>query len=147
MRHRLSVYLDTPLMLQLNKLASQKAQSKTLVAEAAIAAFLTADDTERREAAFGRRLDRLSRHIERLDRDLAVSAEALGLFIQYWLTLIPSLPESAQAAAQAKGRERFEVFVQTLARRLGTGKTLLNEIPIDPATNELNRATVAHPPK
>ena len=137
---------DTPLMLQLNKLATEKSQSNNTRGRSGHCLVLAiADDTDRREAAFGRRLDRLTRNIERLDRDLTISAEALGLFIHYWLTLIPSLPESAQVAAQAKGRERFEVFIQTLGRRLASGKTMLNEIPIDAATTEFNRA-VAHSP-
>jgi hypothetical protein len=49
----LSAYIDPRLMAQLNELAYQKAQSKSLVAEAAIASFLTPDDPDRREAALG----------------------------------------------------------------------------------------------
>ena len=75
-----------------------------------------------------RRLDRLSRQGERLQRDLTISVEALALFIHYWLTLIPTIPESAQAAAQAKGRERFAVFIENLGRRLAAGKNTLRDI-------------------
>jgi hypothetical protein len=41
------------------------------------------------------------------------------------------MPESAQQAAQAKGRPRFEVFVEILGRRLASGKSVLREISID----------------
>ena len=86
-----------------DELADRKEQPKSLVAEAAIASFLTPDEADRREAAFARRLDLLTRQVERLERDLTISAEALALFIRFWLTVTPPLPDSAQAAAQAKG--------------------------------------------
>jgi hypothetical protein len=130
-KYRLSVYLDPALLTQLNELADRQRQPKSLVAEAAIASFLTPDDSDRREAAFTRRLDRLTRQVERLERDLTISVEAIALFVQYWLTLIPTLPETAQAAAQAKGRERFALYVQTLGRRLAGGKSFLREISFD----------------
>jgi hypothetical protein len=75
-----------------------------------------------------RRLDRLTRQGERLERDLWIVAETLALFIRFWLTVTPPLPESAQAAAQATGRERFESFLETLGRRLARGQSLLREI-------------------
>jgi hypothetical protein len=64
-----------------------------------------------------------------------------SLFVNYWLTLIPSLPESAQAAAQAKGRERFEAFIDILGRRLASGKSVLREISIDVQAERAEKAT------
>ena len=103
MKSRLSVYLEPALMAQLTTLADRKKQSMSLVAEAAIASFLTPDEDDRREAAVVRRLDRLTRQVERLERDLAVSVEATALFIRYWLMITPSVPNDFQAVAQAKG--------------------------------------------
>jgi len=128
---RLSVYLDPEMMAQLIELTRRKKQSKSLIAEAAIASFLTPDDSDRHEAALVRRLDLLTRQGERLERDLSIAVEALALFIKFWLTVTPPLPESAQAAAQAKGRERFEFFLQTLGRRLARGQSLLREVSSD----------------
>jgi hypothetical protein len=128
---RLSVYLDPDVMAQLTEFADRKDQPKSLVAEAAIASFLTPDDADRREAAFARRLDLLTRQVERLERDLTIAVEALALFIRFWLTVTPPLPESAQAAAQAKGRERFDSFLETLGRRLAKGRSVLREVSID----------------
>jgi hypothetical protein len=128
---RLSVYLDPGIMTQLTQLADQKRQPKSLIAEAAITSFLTPDDADRREAAMARRLDRLTRQGERLERDLWIAAETLALFIRFWLTVTPPLPESAQAAAQAKGRERFELFLEALGRRLAKGQSVLREVSFD----------------
>jgi hypothetical protein len=131
MKLRLSVYLDPGLMQQLTELAERKEQPKSLVAEAALASFLTPDEGDRREAAFSRRLDLLTRQVDRLERDHMISAEALALFIRSWLTITSSLPESAQADAQAKGDERFELFLEALGQRLAKGQSLLREVSTD----------------
>jgi hypothetical protein len=128
---RLSVYLDPEIMRQLTELADRKSQPMSLIAEAAVTSFLTPDDSDRREAAFVRRLDLLTRQIERLERDHSIAVETLALFIRFWLIVTPSLPESAQAAAQAKGRERYESFMETLGRRLAKGQCFLREVSVD----------------
>ena len=43
----------------------------------------------------------------------------------------PPLPDEDQAAAQVKGRKRYEGFIETLGRRFASGKSLLDEIPED----------------
>ena len=131
MKRGFSVYLDPELMAQLTAFAKRQRQPKSLVAETAIVSFLTPDDADRREAAVARRLDQLTRQGDRLERDLTVSVEALTLFIRFWLTVTPPLPDTAQAAAQAKGRERFDSFLQALGRRLSKGQTLWDEVSSD----------------
>lgn len=75
-----------------------------------------------------RRLDRLTRAIERLERDLTISIEAAALFVKFRLTTTPQLPDTMREAAQAKGRERYEGFVEALGRRLAKGSTLTREV-------------------
>ena len=102
--------------------------SKSAIVDAAVASFLSPDGADRREAAYTRRLDRLTRQVERLERDQTIALEALGLFIRAWLTATPPLADSAQAAAQAKGRERYESFIETLGRRVQQGRSLAKEV-------------------
>jgi hypothetical protein len=91
--------------------------------------FLSPDGADRREAAFARRLDRLSRQVQRLERNVGVATETLALFIRFWLSTTPPLSSDAQAAAQLKGRDRYAAFVDALGRRLAKGQSLLQEIP------------------
>jgi hypothetical protein len=88
------------------------------------------------EAALGRRLDRLTRQVERLERHVTISNEALALFVRFWLSVTPPLPDTAQPAAQAKGRERYEGFVEALGRRLAKGQSLAQEISQDAIPTE-----------
>ena len=135
MRTRMNVYFPPELLRQLIDLADRKRLSRSSIVEAAVTSFLSPDGADRTEAALIRRLDRMSRQIQRLERDVSIATETLALFVRFWLTVTPQLPADAQAAAQAKGRERFEGFVEALGRRLAQGRTLLHDIPrdIDPS--------------
>jgi hypothetical protein len=118
---------------RINELSERKKIPRSAIVEAAVASFLSPDAADRREAAFTRRMDRLSRQAQRIERDLGVTAETLALFVRFWLTITPQLPGDAQATAQIKGRERFEGFVETLGKRLQKGQSFLREIPDDVA--------------
>lgn len=140
MRNRMNVYFPPEMLRQIADLADRKKLSRSAIVEAAVASFLSPDGADKREAAFARRLDRLSRQVQRLERDLGVTAETLALFVRFWLTITPPLPNDAQASAQAKGRERYEGFIETLGRRLQKGQSFLKEIPDDVAGVEQDRS-------
>lgn len=131
MRDRMNVYFPPQMLKEITELAERQKLSRSAIVEAAVASFLSPDGADRREAAFARRLDRLSRQADRIERDLRVTADTLALFVRFWLTITPPLPPDAQAAAQIKGRERYEGFVETLGKRLQKGQNFLREIPDD----------------
>lgn len=126
---RLSVYLDPETMRTLAAYAGRREQSRSLISEAAIASFLSPDADEQREAAIAKRLDQLDRRMLRLERDAGITVETLALFIRFWLTTTPPLPEPAAAAARAKAGARYDAFVEALGRRLSQGPRLRQEIP------------------
>ncbi|QFT34095.1 Ribbon-helix-helix protein, copG family [Labrenzia sp. THAF82] len=135
MRSRMNVYFPPEMLKQIADLADRKGLSRSAIVEAAVASFLSPDGSDRMEAAFTRRLDRLTRQVQRLERDIGISVETLALYIRFWLAITPPLPEDAQSAAQIKGRERFEGFVETLGRKLQKGQSFLKEIPDDVEAN------------
>jgi hypothetical protein len=124
MKSKHTIRLSPDVARQLAEYAIRKRASQAAIVEAALVTFLSPDGSERMEAAFSRRIDRVIRQIEQLDRSVEVGNEALALFIRSWLTANPPLPDSAMASAQAKGKERYDGFVQALARRLDTGERL-----------------------
>jgi predicted transcriptional regulator len=131
MRTKHTFRLPPYLAGQLADYANRKRVPQALVVETALSSYLSPDNSERMEAALGRRLDRLTRQVERLERHVTISNEALALFVRFWLTATPPLPDTAQSAAQAKGRERYEGFVEALGRRLAKGLSLAQEISQD----------------
>jgi len=115
MRTKHTFRLPPELARQLADYANRKRVPQALVVETALSSYLSPDNSERMEAALGRRLDRLTRQAERLERHVTISNEALALFVRFWLTATPPLPDTAQPAAQAKGRERYAGFVEAWA--------------------------------
>jgi len=130
-RTRMNVYFDPELLKQVEALSLRRQVSKSAIIEAAVASFLSGDTSDRLEAAMSRRLDKLGRQIDTLDLDLAVLGETLSLFVHFWLTMTPPLPDSAKQSARIKGNERFEGFMQNLGRRLATGDRFLKELSRD----------------
>ena len=130
-KHRLSVYLDPDIMTSLVDYAARRDHSRSLVAEAAIASFLSPDAAERQEAATTKRLDQIDRRMFRLERDVSISVETLALFVRFWLTTNPPLPEPARAAAKAQAGERYDAFIAALGRRLAKGPALRQEVSED----------------
>ncbi len=112
-KKRLSVYLGAELMRLLADFADRREQSRSLIAEAA------------------KRLDRIDRNIQRLERDIGIANEAFAIFMRSWLTSTATMPEAVQAASQAKGGERYDRFLEALGRRLAKGPNLRQEIPDD----------------
>lgn len=113
---------------QLAEFAFRKRATQASIVEAAIASFLSPDGSERLEAAVTRRLDRLTKQNERLEFQGEVTNEALALFVRFWLTANPPMPDTAMAAAQAQGKERYDGFIGALARKLETGSRLVGEL-------------------
>jgi predicted transcriptional regulator len=138
---QLSIYLDPEIFANLEAYAKRRDKPKSLVAEAAIASFLSPDDSDRREAAIAKRLDRIVRVLERLERNDGITLETIALFIRFWLTSTPALPEQSSPAARAKGAERYDRFVEALGRRLSSGSTVLREVSIE--TPEVGNAAHA----
>ena len=68
-QHRLNVFIQPEHGKRLDELAAKKGVSKSSIVAAALASWLSPDAADQREAAIAKRLDRLSRHAERLERD------------------------------------------------------------------------------
>lgn len=143
-KKRLSAYLDPDVMNALADYAARREVSLSLIAEAAIASFLSPDAAERKEAAVTRRLDQIDRRVQRVERDVGVAIEAIALFVRFWLNSTPALPESVQAEARAKGLQRYDAFVDALGRRLSRGPKLRQEIAEDvPAAAPIDKVDSA----
>lgn len=128
MKVQTKVFLARDLSLALDAAARRMKRSKSEITQAAVAAYLSPDSDEAAEAALVRRLDRIGRDLERLERDVTISSEAIALFVKAWLTATPSLGAGDQKAQNAKGQERYAGFLEALSRRLSSGRLLRTEV-------------------
>lgn len=137
-RARLNIFIEPEHAKRLDDLAAHRGVSKSSVIAAALASFLSPDGGDQREAAMAKRLDRLSRQFDRIERDQAILIETLALYVRYYLTVSIPVPEGHQDAARAQGRARYAQFIEQLARHIQRGRSLVREIheEIEPEATE-----------
>lgn len=127
-RVRRNIYFEVEHERGLERLAAAHGLSVSAVVGRAVASLLSPDAEHRREAAVTRRLDRLTRQFERLERDQTILIETLALHIRHYLSVTPPLPEAHVDAARAQGRARFEQFIEQLALHLQRGRRVRDAI-------------------
>lgn len=125
---RMNLFIQPDHAKRLDELATKKGVSKSSIVAAALASWLSPDAGDQREAAMAKRLDRLSRQFERLERDQNIHIETLALFVRYFLTVSTPVPEAHQDAAKAQGKARFEQFIEQLGRHLLRGRSLVKDL-------------------
>ena len=123
--------LDPELFRLLDERARTRRITRTDVLEAALASMLSPDHEERIEAILVRRLDKLTRQLDRLEWHVELTNETLALFIRFWLINTVPLPDDAVTAAQALGKKRWRGFVESLSRRMEAGPKLKEELAQD----------------
>ncbi|MHB1701226.1 MAG: hypothetical protein ACYCSN_14040 [Acidobacteriaceae bacterium] len=127
-RTRLNLFIEHEHAKRLDELSAMKGLSKSSIIAAALASFLSPDSGDQREAAIAKRLDRLSRQLDKLERDQNILIETLALYVRYFLTVSTPVPEAHQEAARAQGRARFEQFIEQLGRHLLRGRSLVKDV-------------------
>jgi hypothetical protein len=136
MKVQAKVFLPGDVARALDEAARRMRRSKSEIMVAALASYLSPDGAEATEAAMTRRLDRMSRQLERLERDVTISNEAVALFVRTWLRNTPAMADANERAVNDLGRERYGRFIETLARRLSGGHLLRDLVADDPAADE-----------
>jgi len=141
---RLNLFIQHDHAKRLDELAAKKGVSKSSIVAAALASWLSPDAGDQREAATAKRLDRLSRQFERLERDQNILIETMALYVRFYLTGSTPVPEAHQEAAKAQGKARFELFIEQLGRHVLRGRSLVKEVyeEIQPDASRLAEAAM-----
>ncbi len=135
-KKRYTLYLSRPLARQFDLTARQRHGGKSALVEEALRSSLAPEQHPGVEEVLARRLDDLSKSVATIRRDVAIATETLALFVRYYLTITPPLPQSEQEPARLLGRERFQVFVAQIGRRLAGDQRLVSEVLETIAANE-----------
>lgn len=146
-RSRLNIFIEPEHAKRLEDLAAHRGVSKSSVIAAALSSFLSPDGGDQREAALAKRLDRLSRQFDHLERDQSILIETVALYVRYYLTVSIPVPDGHQDAARAQGRARYAQFIEQLARHLQRGRSLVREVheEIEPAGSSPNTGPEPEP--
>ncbi len=127
-RVRRNIYFELEQDRGLERMAATHRVSVSALVGRAVASFLSPDAEHQREAAIARRLDRLTRQFERLERDQTILTETLALFVRHYLTATPPIAEAHADAARAQGRALFERFIEQLAMQLQRGRRMRDAV-------------------
>lgn len=120
--------LPRELVRRLRGYASGKGASQAAVIQAALEKYLAdANDA----TLVMRRLDRVSRAMGGLRRDVGVVADALGVYVQVWLAHTPRIADADRAAAERSALARFTQFTDHVASRFSSGRSFMSELVRD----------------
>lgn len=122
---RIHPYVSELNHARLIALANRPHQNMSTLVNAALDASFSASPDSIGGHAILRRLDRLTRQFDRLEKKDLLLGETLALFVRYFMMVTPPVPISEQDAAKAAGDLRFESFVDQLGIELQAGRRLL----------------------
>ena len=127
MKRRYTIYLSRPVADAFDKMSRMNGAKSALV-EKALIRQIDPERIKQHDQAIIRRLDTMIKSIAIVERDVAIVTESLSLFVRYFLTITPPISKDDQDAARALGKERFQVFVGQVGRRLASDHRLVSEV-------------------
>jgi hypothetical protein len=127
-KKRYSLYLTPPLARKFELVARQRHGSRSALFEEALRANLEPQQVPGVEEVLARRLNELHKVVGAIGHDVALVTETIALFVRYFLTITPPLPQSEQEPAHLLGKERYGVFVAQVGKRLASSHRLVSEV-------------------
>jgi post-segregation antitoxin (ccd killing protein) len=131
---QVTIYLDAQL-LQAAKERSVNMQVSlsAAIVEALKESLLSTYRSEREQEilkAVERNFHALRRLDQRLAVELAVLKEMAGLGMRSFFNHTTPIPEATKAAAILSGKQRFHGYLDTLAKNLRKGESILSDVPL-----------------
>jgi len=136
-RKNIHPYLSPELMKSFKSYCNKNNVSQSSVVEAALQEYLD-DNSDIRLLL--RRLDRQSRHLDRIKRDVTVLSEAFGVFVQLWFAHTPRIGDTEKKSAEKEAWSRYSQFVDYVSNQITGGHRFINDLvqDVDGSDNNLN---------
>ena len=128
MKLKIGVYLTDDVAKLLKAAVRRSGATKSDIVNEALSRLLDPAPEKDAGGEVLRRLDRLAKRIRRIHRDVEIVAETLALHIRQFLMITPSVPKDEQDAVMKLGRERYEIFVAQIAKRVASDSDMVEEI-------------------
>jgi len=124
MKVRQNLYIERDISKALDALAAGAHGNKSRLVNDALADWLERRGSRKLDDQLKVRLDRMTRELGLVRRDLEVLIESLSHFILHQLTVTAPLAD-ADAAGRAVGRDRFDAFIAEVGRAIASGRKRL----------------------
>ena len=146
MKPKLGVYLTSDVARLLKLAVKRSGATKSDIVNHALARYLDPQPEKDPNRAVLQRLDGLAKGIRRLHRDVEIATETLALHIRQFLMITPPVPKSEQPEAEKLGRERYEVFVRQVTKRIASDDAMVADVMQRIAETQPARANGGVPP-
>jgi post-segregation antitoxin (ccd killing protein) len=131
---QVTIYLDAQLLQAAKeRSANMQVSLSAAIVEALKESLLSTYRSEREQEilkAVERNFHALRRLDQRLAVELAVLKEMAGLGMRSFFNHTTPIPEATKAAAILSGKQRFHGYLDTLAKNLRKGESILSDIPL-----------------
>lgn len=122
---QLNTRLPLHMVQQVKYVAQERGVTDGSIVEAALREFL--GKTEQEEILL-KKMDRVSRQLERMKREHRAMLEVMSSFIRVYLTHEREIPENEKPNAELKGARRFARFMDLVASELDKNKPFFDEL-------------------
>jgi post-segregation antitoxin (ccd killing protein) len=131
---QVTIYLDAQLLQAAKeRSANMQVSLSAAIVEALKESLLSTYRSEREQEilkAVERNFHALRRLDQRLAVELAVLKEMAGLGMRSFFNHTTPIPEATKAAAILSGKQRFHGYLDTLAKNLRKGESILSDVPL-----------------
>jgi predicted DNA-binding protein len=136
LKRRYSILLSDELAERFERVARRRNGAKSAIIEEMLDRRLNPERYPLIDDGILRRFDELSKEFAGIKRDVAIVTEMVSLFVRYYLTITPPLAMREHHAARTLGKERFQVFVAQIGRRLASDRRLVSDVLENIAVND-----------
>jgi predicted DNA-binding protein len=139
-RVRLHPYVEPAVAKRLAAYSAATGIPSSTVVQAALGQYLdrTSDTT-----LILRRLDRLGRADERMQRDLELLSEAFVVWVRVWFSHAPRITDDAKEFARRTGESRFTQFMEHVAEQFMGGHRFIDDLPREVVADDAELAHLA----
>jgi hypothetical protein len=125
---KIGVYLTDDVARRFRLALRRSRATKSALVNEALARLLSPPAAREPSQEVPQALAALVKRVRRLQRETLVISETLALFVRYVLMVTPPVPENERRATEALGRERYEIFVREVGKRIASDKGLVTDV-------------------
>ena len=90
-----------------------------------------------------RRLDRLGRAQDRVQRDIDLMMETFAIFVKLWFAHTPAVAQESKRAAQSAAETRYRQFIEYVGQQFAGGHRFIQDLPHEVLADPGELSTVA----
>lgn len=125
---KIGVYLTDDVARRFTLALRRSRMTKSALVNEALTRFLSPPAATEPGQEIPQALAALAKRVRRLQREAVVISETLAVFVRYVLMVTPPVPEGERRAAEVVGRQRYEVFVREIAKRIASDTGLIADV-------------------